>query len=531
MHPGKLFYLIVFMPLCLVGQNHSSTVAYDSLNINNINARINNVGNHFWGFPGGEYAHYFIPKNSRISSIFNSALWIGGLDDTNGLHLAAERYRQIGEDYWAGPISSIYDSAYDQRWNQIWKVSRSEIEYHKAHWSDPAYIPIEVINNWPGNGDVSSGQLSKLAPFYDLDNDGLYNPLNGDYPIIYGDQAIFFIFNDARNQHTESQGKQLGLEVHGMAFAYECMQDSALWNSLFMHYEMINLSNHDYHDVYFGIFTDFDIGYPWDDFSATDTILNSVFNYNGDWFDGERFYDSYGKHPPVQSMSLLSHSMDFSMIYGNTGPWYQHPPLVDYEYYYALKALWTNGQPLPMQDSLIPYRHAYPGDPLDSISGWTMINAHNIPSNYRAVGSHGPIIWERLDTIKLDFVYVFGRDFTGNNLSSIPVFRTRIGNIIEYYETNSSPCGPLFSVSEINKQRNQAFKVYPNPNTGFLNIELYEEYGWREYRIFDVFGRLMKDGKLKDQTILDISLLNPGIYFVQMVFDDFIQTKRIIKMN
>ena len=45
-------------------------------------------------------------------------------------------------------------------------------------------------------GDTSLGQAPYLAPFVDVDYDGLYNPALGDYPDVMGDQAIFFIFND-----------------------------------------------------------------------------------------------------------------------------------------------------------------------------------------------------------------------------------------------------------------------------------------------------------------------------------------------
>jgi hypothetical protein len=35
---------------------------------------------------------------------------------------------------------------------------------------------------WPGVFPL--GSTTKLAPFFDNDNDGIYNPINGDYPLI-----------------------------------------------------------------------------------------------------------------------------------------------------------------------------------------------------------------------------------------------------------------------------------------------------------------------------------------------------------
>src|SRR5699024_9232717 len=41
---------------------------------------------------------------------------------------------------------------------------------------------IQGIYNWPAHGDVSRGQDYYLAPFYDNNKDGVYNPDDGDTP-------------------------------------------------------------------------------------------------------------------------------------------------------------------------------------------------------------------------------------------------------------------------------------------------------------------------------------------------------------
>ncbi|MBK8414466.1 MAG: hypothetical protein IPL22_08125 [Bacteroidetes bacterium] len=35
-----------------------------------------------------------------------------------------------------------------------------------------------------------------LAPFADFNSNGIYDPQNGDYPYILGDESIYSIFND-----------------------------------------------------------------------------------------------------------------------------------------------------------------------------------------------------------------------------------------------------------------------------------------------------------------------------------------------
>ncbi|MCK4406505.1 MAG: hypothetical protein KAV44_02395, partial [Bacteroidales bacterium] len=278
---------------------------YDSLNINNVNARFNCFGNHFWDLPGGTGAKYFVPNGSTKATIFTNTFWIGGLDENDNLHLAGERYRQIGADYWHGPVSNIYDSDYDAKWFKIWKLTKQEINYHKAHWWESGYAPIEDILTWPGNGDESAGQLTQLAPYYDNNNDGIYQSMDGDYPVIKGDQTLFFVFNDARDFHSETGGLPLGIEIHGMAYAFDTPDDSALWNTTFLHYDIINLSDTTYHDTYMGVFTDTDLGYAWDDYVQCDVQRGFYFTYNGKEIDGAGQPEAYGEHPPAQGILFL----------------------------------------------------------------------------------------------------------------------------------------------------------------------------------------------------------------------------------
>ena len=55
----------------------------------------------WWNLSDGKYE---IPKNSGKHSMFAGSLWIGGLDDDDQLKVAAQTYRQSGNDFWPGPI-------------------------------------------------------------------------------------------------------------------------------------------------------------------------------------------------------------------------------------------------------------------------------------------------------------------------------------------------------------------------------------------------------------------------------------------
>lgn len=118
---------------------------YEYLDVNNVSAQFNNFGNHFWELPGGNGSTYFVPKESGQTPLFSSTVWIGGLDENDELHIAAELYRGWGMDFWSGPVSDIYDSVYDLEWNYVWKLNKEEIEHHQSHWWETGYQPIENI--------------------------------------------------------------------------------------------------------------------------------------------------------------------------------------------------------------------------------------------------------------------------------------------------------------------------------------------------------------------------------------------------
>lgn len=284
---------------------------YESLDVNNVNARFNNFGNHFWELVGGDGSKFFVPNGSKQTSLLLNTFWIGGLEGSGELHIAGELYRQWGVDYWQGPISDVYDSAYDVKWNRIWKLNTEDIEYHKSHWWENGYEPMNNIATWPGNGDVELGQSEQMAPFNDNNNDGIYDPMNGDYPQIKGDQALFFVFNDVRDQHTSSDGLPLGVEIRAMAYAFNEPADSALWHTIFLHYEIENKSDTTYQNTYVGTYTDTKIGNVWDDYVGCDVQGGFYFGYNGEEYDSNMNPDggiidfNYGFHPPAQAVMIL----------------------------------------------------------------------------------------------------------------------------------------------------------------------------------------------------------------------------------
>ncbi|MBA3899426.1 MAG: hypothetical protein H0X62_04315 [Bacteroidetes bacterium] len=75
----------------------------DVLDINNISAMINSNGSLF---NSNGISHFEVPKGSGNHTIFESNLWMGGLNSNSNLHLAAQTYGHYIPDFSFGPIAN-----------------------------------------------------------------------------------------------------------------------------------------------------------------------------------------------------------------------------------------------------------------------------------------------------------------------------------------------------------------------------------------------------------------------------------------
>jgi hypothetical protein len=517
-------YIFVFI------QNNS---VVDTLTVNNVNAVFAPFGNYFWDMSNA--STYNVPATSNTSTIFTSVPWIGGLDATGSLHIAAERYRGNGYDYYCGPKrdTNLQAQYQDSIWNRVWKVSKSEISYHRSHYWYSNYTPIDAIANWPAMGDTALGQAKYIAPFVDIDNDGVYNPMHGDYPNIKGDQSIFMVFNDSRHKHGETGGSPMDVEFHAMAYAYDCPTDPALNGTIFIHYDIVNLSNNNYYNTFFSLFTDFDIGYANDDYIGCDTARNTYFGYNGTVVDGLGLNNHYGAHPPAQAVTSLSKSLDYFLAMYNPpfgSPVTQDPELAS-EYYLNMQGRWKDSTHISFGGG--GYNSGGPQTnfmfPDTTAAGvWTEESAGNPPGDRRGLGSFGPFTFNANTTISYDFAYIYARDIF--NTRSTQLLKLYIDNIQSYYENDTTPCGGNFSSINKVKTKSNSVIVYPNPTEDNIFIEFQNIVENADYRIYNLSGQLLQSGFIKDTKFyrLNVSSISAGFYFLVINNGTKVYTKKIV---
>jgi len=542
----------------------------DSLDVNNICATFSAFNLNFWDPYLDEegYSKFEAPKGSGTSSIFSSSIWIGGVSDDT-LHVAAERYRQEGEDFWPGPVSDEYLPE-NYTFYGVWKVNKSEIDYHIANYTNPDYQPILPILSWPGNGNTILGQAEQLAPYYDSNSDLEYNCMDGDYPMIRGDQALYFIFNDGQDIHTETEGNPMNVEIHGMAYAFDNPSDSAFFNTIFVHYDIYNRSGKVYDSTYFGLFTDFDLGNPNDDFVGCDVGRGYAYVYNGDDYDeNTEEYSGYGTNPPLQSMVILGgpemendnldnpagecnesvNGMNFGdgivdnerqgmtrfSFFRNGGGSATSDPQVAPEYYNFLKGLWNDNTPVLyggnghyIFNTVGPEcSFMFPGasDPLNWGTSceypnggfnqndlyWTYESAGNLPFDIRGLSVTGPFNFDAGEVQSVDIAYVFAQDYNlDDDIEAMDIMNERIDTLRNRVNNG----GIIYfevddtSIPEFGNNIGQ-INIYPNPvQNNTINVDLTRLKPNRNgtYIITDLLGRIQLNGSLETGRLNEISI-------------------------
>lgn len=521
---------------CVAGSAQLSSV------MNNYNAHFLTDNDMFWDFTAG-LSRTYIPYKDSISPIFAGSVWMGGYVNGN-LHTAAMTYRQNGVDFWPGPIdtANLSTSISDcNLFDTFYPIRKTQVDSQKNHLYTTSTIPSQ-ITNWPANGIASANTSYKLAPYVDVNHNNKYDPINGDYPIMYGDYSIYQINNDVGNVHGETNCPyQMGLETHITNYSIDCPTDSALWNTLFMHYDVINRSSDTITNFLFNMWSDFDLGNYADDYIGCDTTLNMYYVYNGDGYDHDvigttdTIAHGYHQYLPAFAGVFLNQKMSRFTEYLNTSsPLNGNPTNNPLPYYNLMNGVWETGTPMTYGGNGAtvggtPTHYLYSGDPVAN-TGWTEANAGQIPNDVRGQGSCGPYTFLPHDTLKIDFAYVFARDYThpGDSVACIPILKQYVQNIQNYYNTNTTPCGSTFSsgISHISGLNSQ-ISLYPNPSTGSFTIES-SSTDKQTLTMYDVNGKVVLTQTINGTATIDASSLSGGIYNLNIISNQGVANKKVV---
>ncbi len=268
-----------------VGSCEPATASHQ-LDANNVQTTIFNNGSLF-GNSSLQPPYFEVPVGSGHQALSIGGIWVGGLIEKE-LRVAASDFGPW--EFFPGPLDSDGEPSDDcSSYDRIFKVSVEDLRQYESSGAAS-----QDLADWPY-------QLG--APVVDRDgNPNNYNLANGDRPQLKGDQTIWWVMNDAGNQHDWSGTSPIGLEVRGTAYA-SLSKQSAINNSILLNLVLEHKGGTSVGAVFLGLWVDAALGDPTDDYVGFDSTNGIAFVWNGDNFDGGEY--GYGDTPSAVGVVAL----------------------------------------------------------------------------------------------------------------------------------------------------------------------------------------------------------------------------------
>ena len=424
------------------------------LNGNSVAATIEDDGTLFHK-KGSSSSGYEVAAGSGNHLLYNGRFWFGGTNQNGELKLAANLY---DNDFYRGPYSSTnayYDTAYVYAYESgIWKVKKSEIIYHIDNYNQPGYVAPAGIAEWPGNGNPSIGVAAQLAPFVDLNNNGVYEPYEGDYPCIKGDEAVYQIIHEDR-PHNNSGGDKVGAEVHIML--YHIASNDFVDSTTFIDMKVYNRGQNSFNDFKVAFYLDPDIGFSEDDYIGSAPAKNMIYAYNGPNFDsGQQDAPGYQSNPPAIGIVSLNRGTQYSGYFNRSdlGTPDNDDPSTPADYWNYMNGKWKNGAdwvnggtgfPGSSGSTLTPTQHIYDGNPYLG-TGWTEHDidgsgTSNTPGDRRFFMTTDDEVFQPGDVLTYSYAVIVNRQ--GNQLENVQGILDYADLVQNYYDNTVYSCNQV----------------------------------------------------------------------------------------
>ncbi|MBK8699236.1 MAG: hypothetical protein IPN29_06685 [Saprospiraceae bacterium] len=447
-----LFYLLLFSAQIPFAQNPCDMGIYNTnYSSGPIHQNISTTGALLFN-DTGDAAYNFQRDGQTIPLIYTAAPWVGGITENGEFRFSGAGYihNLSNSDWVPGPIHHISNPPGNcQKWDKTFTVSRKNILdaiallYNADGSINPDMcnqLPNEILA-WPGEGNPhffaihgTTAENFNIVLFYDHNEDGVYDPCDGDLPAFYTrhfsvlskedvlatfpDMLALNIINDAMGIQKLTPGEAMNMELHQYTFDYHT-QDS-LEQTTFQMFKIINKGEETLNDFYFSLWLDADLGCYKDDFTGTTAAHDMVYFYNADAVDGQpgTFCDGllgFQEEVPLLGISYLD-GLDYvdttpdPPVWVNSGltssiylsncsvmpsnPFSCDPVGIDSSFYHKMTGKWTSTIPItkggigfnPESTDTTKYVfHNSPSDP----NGWSMCSAGILPQDLRMLMSTG----------------------------------------------------------------------------------------------------------------------------------------------
>ncbi|MGE5425426.1 MAG: T9SS type A sorting domain-containing protein, partial [Syntrophothermus sp.] len=163
-------------------------------------------------------------------------------------------------------------------------------------------------------------------------------------------------------------------------------------------------------------------------------------------------------------------------------------------------------------------------------NNWTEETSSDAPGDRRGVGVYGPFTFHPGDVQEIDFAYVWARDYVNPNPASVEKLRQMADQIKEAFESNHLSNGQQFYAVDDLKNQKKDLKLYPNPATSHMVIDLTGEKQLSDLQIINTHGSVVLQKKdVGGKVSVNISDLPRGIYLVKVKTRSDILTTKFIK--
>lgn len=518
--------------------------------------------------------------------IYSSSLMIAGKSQGMYYGITPDYMSNV---FKPGPYTNpaVYDQQTVHRFHENFYVDKEMVHYHVAAIANNAsdyVIPLGILH-WPAHGDTDKGQAEFLAPFIDVNANNIYEPQLGEYPSFPGTRCLL---NITHQHESDALNQGLGVEMHNYIYNFDCedtLQDVVLYKT-----EIFNRSSRDLDSLGAGVYSDFDMGGYNDDYVGTHVNNGLVYAYNGDNVDegqggmmgfndslpsignlflkGVKFADNtqddqsgvlpgqtvngYGFGDGVTDNEYKG--LEFSHYFTGAGaPSSQSDPSSAQQIFNYLNGKWRfgadlvyggTGYPGSANATTLLNRYSFPGDTdpmhygtygIDPGFLWDEQSSNNPAGDRRMVGSFGVTPLAASEKVEYHFAYLAGKRVPGWGQSQIDLF-AKADHVQRAFHNNETSCGQTFGnltsneiISVTEQKKTVGMKLYPNPVNEQLTISVGQK-GQFEFEISDINGKTILQGSLqKENTVLDVSGLEKGIYFVKVSSTKGIETLKFVK--
>jgi hypothetical protein len=332
------------------------------------------------------------------------------------------------------------------------------------------------------------------------------------------------------------------------------------------------------------MFTDFDIGFAWNDFVGCNVENGYFYGYNGTEIDGSGQPEAYGNNPPVQLVSFLGGpfmdednidnpdgSCDFSInglnfgngvldderygltgfVHFNNSSGVQGDPLIAPEYYNILNLMWKDNSSIlyggngHMNSGAVgpECRFMYPDDSDSCNWGtggvppnggfnqngyyWNEMTVGNIPRDIRGVGISGPFTFKPGDKQEFDvaFIVVPGQETISSTIDMAELVSDTVKERVRNGQLIIPDDMLGFEKLIIEKEK---IVIYPNPAVESVNVK--GGSGRKQYLLFNALGNRVRSGSTnKNLFKIDLESLPAGIYYLRVFYNKDSEVKKILK--